>query len=85
MNNVAVVILNWNGIDYLRKFLPVLVRHTPQDYASLYVADNGSSDSSVAWLKENMPEIQVISLTENHGFAEGYNLAHLFCLVKLRC
>lgn len=75
MNKVAVVILNWNGINYLRKFLPALVSHTPQDYASLYVADNGSSDSSVAWLKENMPEIQVIGLMENHGFAEGYNLA----------
>ncbi len=75
MNNVAVVILNWNGIDYLRKFLPALASNTPRDYATLYVADNGSSDLSVAWLKENMPEIHVIGLTKNHGFAEGYNLA----------
>jgi len=75
MNKVAVVILNWNGIDYLRKFLPPLVSHTPLEYASLYVADNGSSDSSVAWVKENMPGIHILELKENHGFAEGYNLA----------
>jgi len=75
MNRVAVVILNWNGLDFLRKFIPVLVRNTPQDYADLYVADNGSSDTSVAWLKENMPAIRVITLTTNHGFAGGYNLA----------
>jgi GT2 family glycosyltransferase len=75
MNKAAIVILNWNGIDYLRKFLPILVAHTPQNYASFYVADNGSTDSSIDWLMENMPEIEVISLKTNHGFAEGYNLA----------
>ena len=75
MNKVAVVVLNWNGIGFLRKFIPVLISRTPQGYADLYVADNGSTDESVSWLRENVPGIRIIPLGENHGFADGYNLA----------
>ncbi len=71
---VAVVILNWNGEKYLREFLPAVVDALP-DYAGVFVADNGSSDGSVAFLKENFPQVQLILFDENFGFTGGYNKA----------
>ena len=47
MNKIAVVILNWNGCDMLRSFLPSVVRFSEADGAVVYVADNGSTDASV--------------------------------------
>lgn len=72
---IAVVILNWNGISLLREFLPGVLHHTPQEKAEIYVADNGSTDESTAWLRENHPRVKVIELKQNHGFSKGYNLA----------
>jgi len=72
---VAVVILNWNGTGFLRKFLPPLVAHTDPSIAELWVADNGSTDGSLDLLKEEFPSVKTILLAENHGFAGGYNLA----------
>ena len=69
----AVVILNWNGLHHLQHYLPSVVATTPD--ADIVVADNGSTDGSVAWLKATMPSVQVISLDKNYGFAEGYNRA----------
>lgn len=73
--NTAVVILNWNGIDWLKQFIPTLIENTPASEADLIVADNASSDESVDYLKQNHPEIQLIILDQNYGFAEGYNRA----------
>ncbi len=70
----AIVILNFNGRDYLERFLPGIMKHLPEG-CSVYVADNGSSDDSLAWLKTNYPNVRRINLLENHGFAEGYNRA----------
>lgn len=71
---VAVVILNWNGRKYLEKFLPSVQRSTyPQ--TKVYVADNGSTDDSVAFLRAAHPAVHIIELGQNHGFAGGYNLA----------
>ncbi len=72
--NVAVVILNWNGIDLLKEFLPSVVRGSAGT-ALVYVADNGSADGSVNWLTENYPEVRIIQNDENLGFAGGYNRA----------
>lgn len=72
---LAVIILNWNGLELLKKFLPTAVRYTVSPQADLIVADNGSSDGSVDWIKDNHPEVKVIRFKENHGFALGYNLA----------
>jgi len=69
----AVVILNWNGTDLMRRFLPSVVRHTPT--GRIIVADNGSTDDSLAMLREEFPEVQIIALPRNYGFAEGYNRA----------
>jgi len=75
MKPLAVIILNWNGKKLLQKFLPTASRFTICDEADLIVADNGSSDGSVAWIRENHPEVKVIELDSNYGFADGYNRA----------
>ena len=69
----AVVILNWNGLQHLQHYLPQVVATTPG--ADIVVADNGSTDGSVAWLREGMPQVQLVLLDQNYGFAEGYNRA----------
>lgn len=74
MISTAVIILNWNGRQHLEQFLPSVVRHTPQQ-VRIIVADNGSTDDSVAFLEQNYPSIEVIRLEHNYGFAKGYNLA----------
>lgn len=72
MIKVAVVILNWNGRDYLEQFLPSVVKNSP-DYAQIIVADNASTDDSVSFLKEKYPQIEIIINKENGGYAKGYN------------
>lgn len=71
---VAVVILNWNGKAFLERFLPVVKTHTPA-WADVVVADNGSTDGSVSWLRSAHADVQIIELPENMGFAGGYNAA----------
>lgn len=72
---VAIVILNWNGKVLMEEFLPSVISNTPREWAEVIVADNGSTDDSVLMLKEKFPEVSIIRLDKNHGFAEGYNLA----------
>lgn len=71
---LAVVILNWNGLEMMRRFLPGVWEHS-HDEATVYVADNGSTDGSLEWLRREMPEVRLIELDRNYGFAEGYNKA----------
>lgn len=75
MKKLGVIILNWNGKKLLEKFLPSVAAHTRGEDVELTVADNGSTDGSVAWLKEHYPEVRLIEFEENYGFAKGYNLA----------
>ncbi|EJW92831.1 glycosyltransferase, group 2 family protein [gut metagenome] len=75
MDKVAVVILNWNGSDMLRKFLPSVLHYSLADDVSVYVADNGSTDDSVVMLQKEFPDVRLILLPKNFGFAEGYNQA----------
>ncbi len=70
---VAVVILNFNGKHLLQKFLPTVIQYS--NNASIYVADNASTDNSCLYLKESCPQITIIELKENYGFAKGYNQA----------
>lgn len=72
---IAVIILNWNGKKLLKRFLPSIVEHTPDAIADIYVADNGSSDESSAYLQEHFQSVKVIEFPENYGYAEGYNRA----------
>ena len=71
MEDVAVVILNWNGINFLKEFLGNVVDCSGN--AQILVADNASSDGSVAYVRANYPTVQIIENTENGGFAKGYN------------
>ncbi|MGM9746740.1 MAG: glycosyltransferase family 2 protein [Paludibacteraceae bacterium] len=69
----AVVILNYNGETLLRTLLPTVVAHSPQ--AEVIVADNASTDGSLNLLRQTFPQVRIIALSENYGFAEGYNRA----------
>ena len=73
MTRVKIVILNWNGRDYLKRFLPTLVSRTPG--AGIVVADNGSTDDSVRFLERSYPQVELLRLDRNYGYAEGYNRA----------
>jgi len=69
----AIVILNWNGQKLLERFLPPLIHNTLLTDADIIVADNGSTDGSVAFVKNKFSTVQVRTLDKNYGFAEGYN------------
>lgn len=71
MNTIAVVILNWNGKKLLDQFLPSIVKYSPE--ATIYVADNDSTDGSVAFVKENFPTVHILQNESNFGYAKGYN------------
>lgn len=87
MLKLAVVILNWNGREFLERFLPPLLRTLP-DYAEVVVCDNASTDDSVAFMRENHPGVRLLQNERNEGFARGYNLAlnqieaEYFCLLN---
>jgi GT2 family glycosyltransferase len=70
---IAVVILNWNGILLLEKFLPSVVQNSPE--ATIYVADNASTDDSISFIKTFFPSVLIIKNNSNFGFANGYNQA----------
>lgn len=72
---LAVIILNWNGRKVMEEFLPSVVRHTVSPEVEVIVADNGSTDDSVEWLKKNYPAVRLIEFPENYGFAGGYDRA----------
>ena len=72
--SVAIVILNWNGRSYLEQFLPPVLATTYERY-EVIVADNASTDESVHFLAENYPQVRIIFLEKNFGFARGYNEA----------
>ncbi len=74
MPAVAVVILNYNGRNFLEKHLPSVVA-TSYPNCQIYVADNASKDDSVDFLRKQYPQVKIIQLKENFGFSKGYNLA----------
>lgn len=73
MLECSVIILNWNGEAMLRRFLPVVIAHTQLDGVEIVVADNGSTDGSLEYLRTQ--SVRIIDLGYNYGFAEGYNHA----------
>jgi GT2 family glycosyltransferase len=75
MKKVSVVILNWNGVGMLQKFLPGVLKHSQGEGVEVCVADNGSTDESVSWLQAHCPDVRLIVLDKNYGFADGYNKA----------
>ena len=88
--SVAVVILNWNGKNFLEKFLPSVMA---SDYENLQVivADNASTDDSVSFMRANHPTVKILQSATNEGFSKGYNTAlkqvsvGLLCVTEQRC
>lgn len=73
MTRIAVVILNHNGRELLKKFLPSVLKFSGD--AKIIVADNNSSDNSVDTLKKEFPQVELIQISSNLGFCGGYNYA----------
>ncbi|WP_430612955.1 glycosyltransferase family 2 protein [Flavobacterium sp. JP2137] len=73
MPQIAVVILNWNGRKLLQEFLPSIVMYS--QLATIYVADNASSDDSIAYIAANFPTVKIVKNSGNYGYAGGYNRA----------
>lgn len=74
MEKLAIVILNWNGHNMLWEYLPSVLQYSKGE-ATVYVADNASTDDSLNMLTTHFPEVKQIVLDKNWGFAEGYNKA----------
>jgi len=75
MKKLAIVILNWNGIDMLHAYLPSVLRCSQADDTEVIVADNASTDASLSMLAKEFPQVKTIVFDQNYGFAEGYNRA----------
>jgi hypothetical protein len=73
LKKIAVVILNWNGVQLLEQFLPSIIQYSPE--ATIYVADNASTDDSISFVEQYFPTIKIVKNTDNFGFAQGYNEA----------
>lgn len=84
MAKTAVVILNYNGAQFLEQFLPSVIQHSTE--ADVIVADNASTDASIKYLKEKHPSLRLIQFDENLGYTGGYNAAldllnHEYCVL----
>ncbi len=75
MSKVAIVILNYNGRNHLEEFLPSVCTNSNHPDWKIIVADNGSTDHSVEFLKKHYPQVELILLDKNYGYAGGYNKA----------
>jgi GT2 family glycosyltransferase len=71
LDQIAIVILNWNGVKFLHEFLPSVIQHS--ENARIIVADNASTDESVEVIRTQFPNVEIILNESNGGFAKGYN------------
>ena len=72
---IGIVVINWNGLELLKKYLKVLIQNSVNH--NIYLIDNNSEDESVSYVRSNHSEVNIIKLDKNYGFAEGYNLGIL--------
>ncbi len=75
MKPIGVIILNWNGAELLRRYLPSVVANNDDRLADVVVVDNGSTDASVEIVRNEFPSVKLVQFSENYGYAEGYNRA----------
>ncbi len=86
MPKFAIIILNWNGEALLERYLPSVIAYSGD--TPVYVADNASTDGSVAFLQQHYPRVKIIRNSVNGGFAKGYNDAlkevdaEVYCLLN---
>lgn len=74
-SRIAIVILNWNGAKLLQQFLPSVIAFSKGENVRIIVADNGSTDNSLQILQNEFPQVEILDLKQNYGFARGYNEA----------
>jgi GT2 family glycosyltransferase len=72
MIRIAVVILNWNGSHHLKRFLPTVCQYSDARGTKVILVDNGSTDDSVDYVRHTLPAVEIITFSENLGFAPGY-------------
>tara|TARA_A100001011_G_scaffold335225_1_gene364042 strand:+ start:1281 stop:2294 length:1014 start_codon:yes stop_codon:yes gene_type:complete len=70
---IAVAILNYNGTELLKKFLPSVVKHSDKKLSRIFVIDNNSNDESVIFISKSYPDIEIVKNDKNYGYAGGYN------------
>ncbi len=83
MKKIAIVVLNWNGAKLLQQFLPSVLSYSQE--ATIYVADNASTDESIFVLKTQFPSVKIIKNSSNFGFAQGYNECLKFVEEEIYC
>ena len=71
MAKTAIVILNWNGLGFLKMFLGTVIRYSTDDDTIVCLADNGSTDGSAIWVAENFSEVKIINLDKKLWFCRG--------------
>ena len=71
---IAIAILNYNGLELLKKFLPSVIKFSNNKISSIYIIDNNSHDKSLVFVRKNYPQIKIIKNKKNYGYAKGYNL-----------
>ena len=67
----AVIILNWNGKNWLEKFLETLIKHSQN--TNIFIGDNASTDDSISFVRKKFPSVKIIINKQNDGYAKGYN------------
>lgn len=72
---VSIIIVNWNGLHWLKISLPSLARQIYKP-VEIILVDNASSDDSVSWTKKHFPDVKIVRNTKNEGFAEGNNAGY---------
>jgi GT2 family glycosyltransferase len=70
---ISIIILSWNGERWLEKCLPSILNQEISENFEVLVVDNGSTDGSADYVKQNFPAVKVLELDRNYGFAEGNN------------
>jgi GT2 family glycosyltransferase len=71
---IAVVIINYNGKDLLKKFLPSVVKYSDKNISEIFIIDNNSIDGSINFIKKKYSSINIIQNDKNYGYAKGYNI-----------
>jgi len=86
LSNIGIVILNYNGEELLKMFLPDIIKYSQQ--SNIYVIDNSSNDKSIDLIKKNFKKIKIIELKKNYGYSKGYNIGlkkindEILCLIN---
>ena len=83
LSDIGIVILNYNGEKFLKKFLPDILKHSRN--SKIYIIDNCSEDNSVRLIKNNFKNTNIIKLKKNYGYSKGYNLGLKNIKEKILC